>query len=366
LIGLSAQCGVDSEDKIDVSEEEAITGETSIDSGDKDTSGSEDGADETDSEGEEDSEGEAGEADSDEGADEVDSESDDTYIEEEAPTIALEVYEGPIYSATDDVCYWKVQANATGTPYPRVDFNRDDSHGSWGSSRVQVNLYSPSETFTLIATATNSEGSATDSITLDWGCGVPEPEPDTPEEDTTDSRRPSEDIISIGPMYDLSGIVYESGSFLYSNHTLLGLKIIVGDAANNDQIKAYISFNISALHGRNVQNAEISFVQTKREDSHPESFAKTVDFKAFNYGNSLDSGDFAVGGTLLERIPILTTSYTVSGDSLISELQNVLDDSGRGYFQVKLGLNAKTNNNGLQDDIVIDLRNVSLHIRYSD
>ena len=231
---------------------------------------------------------------------------------------------------------------------------------------MQVNLYSPDEAFTLTATATNSEGSVTDSITLDWGCEVHEPEPDSPEEDDRDSIRPSEDIISIGPDYSLSGIVYESGSFLYSTHTLLGLKIIVGDAENNAQIKAYMSFDISELHEKTVLAAEISLVQTKREDSHPELFAKTVDYKAFNYGSSLDAGDFAIGGVLLERIPILTTSYTVSGDALLSELQTVIDDPGRDYFQVKLGLNSKTNNNGLQDDVVIDLRNVGLHIRYLD
>jgi hypothetical protein len=308
------------------------------------------------------------EVDSENGADAIDTEGDDTYIETQTPTISLEVYEGPVYSVHDDICYWKIRANVTGTPYPRIEFNRDDSVGAWGLNRVQVNLYSPDETFILTATATNSEGSATDSITLDWGCEVPETEPDIDSsgEDTRDTSRPSEDTVSIPPDFYLSGIVYESGSFIYSTHTLLGLKVIVGDAGNNDQIKAYISFNIDELHGKNVEAAEISIVQTKRADSHPEKFAKTVDYKAFNYGSSLDSGDFAVGGVLLERVPVLTTSYTVSGTSLESELQSVLDDYGREYFQIKIGLNVKTNNDELQDDIVIDLRDVSLHVRYSD
>ena len=62
LIGLSAQCGVGPEEKIDVAEDEANIDETPTDSGDKDTSGSEDEVDETDSEGEEDSEDEAGDS----------------------------------------------------------------------------------------------------------------------------------------------------------------------------------------------------------------------------------------------------------------------------------------------------------------
>ena len=348
LIGLSAQCAANTEDKIDVSEDEKGLDETPTGNDDKDTASSEDEAiieDETD------------EADSEEEAD------------AEAPTISLAVYEGPTLSGT--ICYSRVEATVTGSPSPTISFSKDDSLGSFGNKKAQVNINNPGDTYNLTATATNSEGSATDSITLSWGCEEPEPEPepgpDIHEEDDVSSGMTSEDIISIGPMFDLSGIVYEGGSFLYSNHLLLRSKVIVGDeASKNLQIKAYISFDIKELHGKTVQDAEIRVVQTKREDSHPESYAKTVDYKAFNYGSSLDAGDFKIGGTMLERIPISSTSYTISGDTLKSELQMVIDDKGRDYFQLKLGLDGKTNNNGLQDDVVIDLRNVSLNIRYSD
>ncbi|MFZ3107162.1 MAG: hypothetical protein WA105_07280, partial [Candidatus Hydromicrobium sp.] len=90
--------------------------------------------------------------------------------EKEAPTIELEIYEGPTYSASDNVCYYRVKAIVTGKPGPTVKFNKDDSDGAWGSKKAQVNLDDPDETYTLIATATNSGGSATDSITLAWGC----------------------------------------------------------------------------------------------------------------------------------------------------------------------------------------------------
>lgn len=91
-------------------------------------------------------------------------------IENEAPAITLAVYEGPIYLAADEQCYWRIEANVSGNPTPDVEFNRDDSGGSLGPNKVQVNLGDPSETFVLTATATNSEGSASHSITLDWGC----------------------------------------------------------------------------------------------------------------------------------------------------------------------------------------------------
>jgi hypothetical protein len=88
----------------------------------------------------------------------------------EEPTIELEVYEGPLYSSADDVCYWRVKAKVKGVPTPKVEFNRDDSGGAWGSKKAQVNLNDPSETFTLAATATNPKGTAADSIDLNWEC----------------------------------------------------------------------------------------------------------------------------------------------------------------------------------------------------
>jgi len=88
----------------------------------------------------------------------------------EAPTIILEIYEGPIYSSADDVCYYRIKAIVTGDPIPVVEFSKDDSGGAWGSKKVQINLNDPTETYTLTATATNSEDTAADSIALSWGC----------------------------------------------------------------------------------------------------------------------------------------------------------------------------------------------------
>jgi hypothetical protein len=89
------------------------------------------------------------------------------------PTIELKVYEGPLYSSADDVCYWRVKAIVDGVPTPTVEFNRDDSSGAWGSKKAQINLNDPGDTFTLNATATNPKGTATDSIYLSWECNRP-------------------------------------------------------------------------------------------------------------------------------------------------------------------------------------------------
>ena len=88
-----------------------------------------------------------------------------------APTINLEIFEGPTYSAGDDICYYRVKATVIGDPAPAVSFSKDDSGGAWGSLKTQINLTRNTLNYTLTATAKNSAGQAMDSITLNWGCG---------------------------------------------------------------------------------------------------------------------------------------------------------------------------------------------------
>jgi hypothetical protein len=88
-----------------------------------------------------------------------------------APTITLEIFEGPTYSAGDDICYYRVRATVTGDPTPTVSFSKDDSGGVWGSLKTQINLTRNTPNYTLTAMATNSAGQAMNSITLTWGCG---------------------------------------------------------------------------------------------------------------------------------------------------------------------------------------------------
>jgi len=88
-----------------------------------------------------------------------------------APTIRLEIIEGPAFSQLgDNTCYHRVKAHVTGDPSPAISFNKDDSLGSLGANISQVNLHSKGDSFTLEATATNSQGSASDSITVSYTC----------------------------------------------------------------------------------------------------------------------------------------------------------------------------------------------------
>jgi len=45
----------------------------------------------------------------------------------QSPTMELEIYDGPNYSESDDMCYYKVEAIVTGIPEPEVIFEHDDN-----------------------------------------------------------------------------------------------------------------------------------------------------------------------------------------------------------------------------------------------
>lgn len=91
--------------------------------------------------------------------------------EDGRPTIRLRIYEGPLYSEADDVCYYRVEATVTGDPMPqRAVFSKDDSQGAWGPFRAQVNLTRAQPSYVLRAEVTTTSGTDSDSIEIRWGC----------------------------------------------------------------------------------------------------------------------------------------------------------------------------------------------------
>ncbi len=98
-----------------------------------------------------------------------------TYVEDtagnSAPIIALKIYEGPTYSAGDDICYYRVKAIVTGNSVTEVLFSKDDSGGVWGPFNTQINLTRNTPNYMLTATAKNLEGQSMSSITLNWDLG---------------------------------------------------------------------------------------------------------------------------------------------------------------------------------------------------
>ncbi|MBM3709245.1 MAG: hypothetical protein FJW61_02325, partial [Actinobacteria bacterium] len=92
----------------------------------------------------------------------------ETTVQNETPAIKLQIIDGPTLAEDGSICYYRVKAIATGEPTPTIKFSKDDSNGVLGSGITQVNLTRENPTYTLIATATNTEGKVTDSIKLEW------------------------------------------------------------------------------------------------------------------------------------------------------------------------------------------------------
>lgn len=111
-------------------------------------------------------------------AESKDEESTESTSEEESkPTIKLSIYEGPTYAPESGVCYYRIKAEVTGKPAPAVKFSKDDSLGSLGKNKCQVNINNPSDKYTLTVTAKNSAGEASVSMELEWGCEIPNTDP---------------------------------------------------------------------------------------------------------------------------------------------------------------------------------------------
>jgi hypothetical protein len=169
---------------------------------------------------------------------------------------------------------------------------------------------------------------------------------------------PSESVISIAPDSHSSGTLLQDEIL-----TGIAMAIRIGDSESNDQYKGYLSFNIDALHGKTIQDAEINFLALERYNNP--GFAPYLDVKAFNYG-TLDGSDFAVGGVSLARIPTSSVSYIITGDTLKNEVQKILDSAGNDYFQLKLGLSSATDNDTVSDCFFIHYNKVELYIAYLD
>ena len=102
----------------------------------------------------------------------------DISTEATEPTIQLVIYQGPTYADESGVCYYRIRAEITGNPVPNVVFSKDDSLGTLGAARCQVNINNPGETYTLTATSKNAKGEDADSMVLSWGCAETNHDPE--------------------------------------------------------------------------------------------------------------------------------------------------------------------------------------------
>jgi hypothetical protein len=317
-----------------------------------------------------------------------------------APTIEIEIYEGPIYDSSAEVCYYRIKATVTGNPTPEVSFSRDDSNGATGRYRVQISL-KKNEEYTLTATAENSEGKATDSITLTWGCGseqeaASENHPpqvgeidfssdvfytleeytlavkaSDPDGDTLTFKWDAEggffsDINSnptkwtapsLANTYKISVYVIDGkgGEFIQNAYVTVetetvikyviisaissesgyierdifvfpGSNIYVGDSPNNKFCRGFISFDISQLLGKSIQEVYIN-LKASQMLGDP-SFFKGFYLNVINWGwRPIEMQDFYTQGEVVfgwEGLTGLTGNFHVPPPDLLDKLNKLL------------------------------------------
>ena len=83
------------------------------------------------------------------------------------PAVKLEIISGPELAQDNNICFYRVKAVAEGEPFPQIQFNCDDSDGAWGENIAQVNLLK-GQSFTLICSVSNTEGTVQSGIELEW------------------------------------------------------------------------------------------------------------------------------------------------------------------------------------------------------
>jgi hypothetical protein len=148
--------------------------------------------------------------------------------------------------------------------------------------------------------------------------------------------------------------------YIVSDGTVLTRTVMIGDSVSNKDIKGYISFDISELLNSPIVSAELKISNIAA--AVDPTFAEQLNIKVYDYGDSLDAGDFAVGGDLLTSIPTTgLTSINISGDNLKNLIKKSIE-AGKNYFQLKMGLSTATDNDNTADLFAINLDSAKLTV----
>jgi len=195
--------------------------------------------------------------------------------ENSKPGLKLIIYEGPLFSEADKVCYYRIEAEVTGYPEPSVEFSKDDSNGAWGKYRTQVNLKQGQE-YTLIAKASNPEGEVSESINLKYTFGkagiddTDDENNDNPADIDIEIVEEKQDLITaiILPFPEHSGYYLDNGQ---NNHKYReGGCIYAGDAPptveypNNVPCTGVLTYDLLILEDKKIDYAIIEFKLKKK------------------------------------------------------------------------------------------------------
>ena len=257
-----------------------------------------------------------------------------------APTIKLQIYEGPTYSQADDVCYYRIEAVVTGSPAPLVTFSKDDSSGAFGSKKVQVNLTQSNQNYTLTAKAKNSSGEAEAAIDLKWGCG------------------PIQAIIKTIELHPT--IVMTVGPSGFTDLSVAG----IGDSQFNTDWRGRFAFNVSILEKKKIEGVSLKL-------TNPQMY-NDCSFKGNIYLNYNDFLPDITSSNYFNAAYAPANNFTWDADPLeISDdfLKNKVIERAETGLELQFGMSFEKNisdNDGVADGRAYKSGDITLKVMYFD
>ncbi len=290
-----------------------------------------------------------------------------------APEISIFIQEGPLYSAEDDVCYYRIGSEVYGNPFPRVTWSKDDSDNAFGDYVAQVNLRR-GETYKLVATAANSEGTASSSLELRWGCDGEDDSQAAGEEDQDNGDEPGnqdpEDQEDSGQEEEDQQVVSwtmaynnESGSVSQDRADIRRGELMVGISESGMEYRGYLSFNILGY--------DSAFRWAKIHIDPPQiegSLAPLGDLRigVLDYGSSspLDSRVVGLSSTRIASFPGYSGGPIVIENEKLLEQLNICRNAGKSRLQLTIYWSKTITGDGQDHFIIKPATNAKLYYLY--
>jgi hypothetical protein len=209
----------------------------------------------------------------------------------------------------------------------------DDGIGPVGSAGTTIVSPASSTNYTL--TATNAAGWRTQTIAV-LVTGAPPAVPLT---------------VTLTPVAGETGSVYSAAHSPVTS-------ILAGDAGDNTGIRAYFSFDISSLAGKNVTNATLTFT-TQNVVRNPWANLTGLWIGTVNYGiGPLQNADYIIASNPLVGSWLTSAPGTINVTSTV----HAAAAASSPRFQVRAHFASTTNNDNLADYIMWS--NATLTVTY--
>ncbi len=174
------------------------------------------------------------------------------------------------------------------------------------------------------------------------------------EASTSETQEKFEEYMPVVPLEcaDISG----GNVFVYS-------AIYVGDNEFDNEIRGFISFDISKLLGTTIESAKISGKSSIISGTPFKTYGPLI-IKAVYWGpRQVTPGDFNLDG--VEIVNLLAANFGKSPGVLKNDLQNVVNSNINRYQLCLYFEMSQTDGDGKADYVLYDLSDISLNVTYT-